>query len=81
MREAMFKSAAVVGLMVLILVLMPQIVDGADYPTPMEGDYRITNFEFVNGEVLPELNLHYTTIGRPHGCQRSDLPVRFISVL
>jgi homoserine O-acetyltransferase len=35
------------------------------YPTPAEGDYVAENFKFVNGEVLPELKLHYRTIGKP----------------
>lgn len=38
---------------------------GGEYPTPVEGDYQIRDFEFESGEVLPELNLHYTTIGEP----------------
>ena len=50
-------------LLTLIAVAQPLI--GADYPTPQEGDYQIENFEFASGEVLPELNLHYTTIGEP----------------
>jgi homoserine O-acetyltransferase len=35
------------------------------YPTPVEGDYLIENFKFVSGEVLPQLKLHYRTIGKP----------------
>lgn len=30
-----------------------------------EGDYRISNFGFENGETLPVLVLHYTTLGHP----------------
>ncbi len=37
----------------------------ANYPTPVEGDYVIENFRFVSGEVLPQLKLHYRTIGKP----------------
>ena len=37
----------------------------ADYPAPIEGDYTIRDFRFASGETLPELRLHYTTIGRP----------------
>ena len=29
------------------------------------GDYLVKNFRFVDGEVLPELRLHYTTLGVP----------------
>ena len=31
-----------------------------------EGDYVIRNFKFQSGETLPELRLHYTTLGKPH---------------
>ncbi len=36
-----------------------------DYPTPVEGDYVIDEFEFESGEKLENLNLHYTTLGKP----------------
>lgn len=31
----------------------------------VEGDYKITDFHFSDGEELPELRIHYRTIGRP----------------
>jgi homoserine O-acetyltransferase len=37
----------------------------ADYPTPAEGDYIIRDFKFASGETLPELRLHYRTLGKP----------------
>lgn len=36
-----------------------------DYPAPVEGDYRVKDFEFQSKEQLPEMNLHYYTIGKP----------------
>jgi homoserine O-acetyltransferase len=36
----------------------------ADYPAPVEGDYVIRNFKFASGEALPELRVHYRTIGK-----------------
>ena len=30
-----------------------------------QGDYRVRNFVFRTGDTLPELTLHYTTLGRP----------------
>ncbi len=36
-----------------------------NYPAPVEGDYVIPNFRFRSGEVLPELKIHYRTIGTP----------------
>ncbi|MDQ3744871.1 MAG: alpha/beta fold hydrolase [Acidobacteriota bacterium] len=35
------------------------------YPAPAEGDFRVRDFRFRSGEVLPELRLHYTTVGTP----------------
>lgn len=37
----------------------------ADYPAPAEGDFTIKDFHFHSGETLPELRLHYTTVGNP----------------
>ena len=35
------------------------------YPTPVEGDHIVKDFKFKSGETLPELKLHYRTIGTP----------------
>src|SRR5215469_13825205 len=32
---------------------------------PTEGDYISHNFHFKSGETLPELRLHYLTLGKP----------------
>ena len=39
----------------------------AEYPAPMQGDWIAKDFRFHTGEVLPELRLHYTTVGAPTG--------------
>jgi homoserine O-acetyltransferase len=39
----------------------------ADYPAPNEGDWIAKDFKFHTGETMPELRLHYTTIGAPTG--------------
>jgi len=36
----------------------------ADYLTPTEGDYAIRDFKFASGETLPELRIHYRTLGK-----------------
>ncbi|PYL54847.1 MAG: hypothetical protein DMF29_05540 [Verrucomicrobia bacterium] len=36
----------------------------ADYPPPTEGDYTIRDFKFGSGETLPELKIHYRTLGK-----------------
>jgi homoserine O-acetyltransferase/O-succinyltransferase len=39
----------------------------ADYPAPKPGDWIARDFKFHTGETMPELRLHYTTIGEPTG--------------
>jgi homoserine O-acetyltransferase/O-succinyltransferase len=35
------------------------------YPAPRQGDFLIQDARFQTGEALPELRLHYTTLGAP----------------
>ncbi len=37
----------------------------ANYPEPKEGSWVARDFKFHNGEVMPEVILHYRTIGSP----------------
>lgn len=39
----------------------------ADIPPPKQGEWTTRNFKFHTGEVMPELRIHYTTIGKPDG--------------
>jgi homoserine O-acetyltransferase len=39
----------------------------ADYPVPKEGEWIAKDFKFHTGETMPELKLHYTTLGEPTG--------------
>ena len=39
----------------------------ADYPAPRQGDWIAKDFRFHTGEVMPELRIHYTTVGEPTG--------------
>ena len=47
-----------------VCVLSNNIATAADYPAPTEGDYVIPNFKFTSGETLPELRMHYRTLGK-----------------
>jgi homoserine O-acetyltransferase len=49
----------------LLSVLTASIASSADYPTPTEGDFTIRDFKFQSGETLPELRIHYRTLGKP----------------
>lgn len=39
----------------------------ADAPAPQQGDWIAHDFRFHTGDVMPELRLHYTTVGAPSG--------------
>jgi homoserine O-acetyltransferase len=55
----------VIGLLIVTLATLPGLA--AEYPTPTEGTWVVRDFRFHTGEVLPELQLHYTTVGAPSG--------------
>ena len=51
----------------IALALSAVIVCAAEFPAPKEGDWTVRDFRFRSGEVLPELRIHYQTIGAPTG--------------
>lgn len=59
-----------VRLLTLLLTLAaltwagPGLAQPSDWPV-REGDFVIRDFTFANGETLPELRLHYRTLGHP----------------
>jgi homoserine O-acetyltransferase/O-succinyltransferase len=60
--KSLTKNACCLG-----LTLMALTTHAADYPTPVEARYIAKNFRFHTGEVMPELRIHYTTVGDPKG--------------
>ncbi|HEY3029826.1 MAG TPA: hypothetical protein VGJ68_06550, partial [Bradyrhizobium sp.] len=51
----------------LAFALISAVASAADYPAPKEGDWVARDFRFHTGEVIPELRLHYRTVGNPSG--------------
>jgi homoserine O-acetyltransferase/O-succinyltransferase len=51
----------------VLFLFVSSICLAADYPAPQEGSWLVRDFKFHTGEVLPELRLHYTTVGAPTG--------------
>jgi homoserine O-acetyltransferase/O-succinyltransferase len=45
--------------------LAATVLYAAPSPAPIEGDFTIGHFKFATGETLPELRIHYRTIGQP----------------
>jgi homoserine O-acetyltransferase len=37
----------------------------AEFPAPAEGDLVVHDFQFTTGETMPDLRMHYTTVGTP----------------
>jgi homoserine O-acetyltransferase len=50
-----------------VLSLAAFAAAAADYPAPKEGTFVARDFRFHTGEVLPEVRLHYRTLGEPTG--------------
>ena len=61
------KHTKLFGLGVLASILASLVCFAADVPAPQEGDWVIRDFRFNTGETLPELHLHYRTLGSPKG--------------
>src|SRR5213594_725142 len=47
-----------------LLLAAVRTIISADYPPPTEGDYTIRDFKVASGESLPELRIHYRTLGK-----------------
>jgi len=46
------------------LLAAVRFAGAGDYPAPVESDYAIRDFKFRSGETLPELRIHYRTLGK-----------------
>jgi len=53
------------GVLILCLIALPAAAQ--NYPAPKEGTWTAREFRFHTGEVMPELRLHYRTVGEPSG--------------
>ena len=56
MRSQFFRVVAMLAMMFGL--------SAADYPAPTEGDYTVRGFKFASGETLPQLRIHYRTLGK-----------------
>lgn len=64
MKSIRLASGATFALAMLVAAFA---ANGADFPKPVEGSWVVRDFRFHTGEALPELRLHYTTVGAPGG--------------
>ena len=51
----------------LLVFSIASSLGAADYPAPKEASWIVRDFRFHTGETLPELRLHYTTVGAATG--------------
>jgi homoserine O-acetyltransferase len=56
-----FSGTALVG---VLFAAMSCAAQQTSAPATSEGDFVVHNFPFRSGESLPELRLHYTTLGK-----------------
>ncbi len=50
-----------------VLAMVSSGLCAAEYPPPREADWTAKDFRFHDGQIRPELRLHYTTVGAPSG--------------
>ena len=50
-----------------LLLLAVSMLQAADYPPPVEGDWSIPTFRFHDGQSIENLRMHYTTVGARSG--------------
>jgi homoserine O-acetyltransferase len=61
-RRTLFAATLIT---VVALSLVALSAAAQNYPAPKEGTWIARDFRFHTGEVMPELRLHYTTVGEP----------------
>jgi len=70
----MFRSLSRLGaILLLILGAVDAQAQTAPAPLTLEGDFVIHDFKFRSGELLPDLRLHYTTLGQPQRDRHGDV--------
>jgi len=61
------SRAALFVILVVMFAMTSFTALAADYPAPKQGDFIARDFKFHTGETMPELRLHYTTVGESTG--------------
>jgi homoserine O-acetyltransferase len=58
---------AIRGLFAVLVLALIFPAQAQNYPAPVEGSWTIKDYKFHTGEVLPEVRLHYRTVGAKTG--------------
>ena len=59
-------------LLISFILMLASPAVARDWPIA-EGDYVLRDFAFKSGEKLPELRIHYTTVGTPHRNAKGEI--------
>src|SRR5947209_7255014 len=51
--------------LICFLLLLAAVTAAQTIPPAAPGDFAIKDFKFESGETLPELKIHYVTLGQP----------------
>ena len=67
MKDSIQPSVVISARLALLLVILAVVLvlPVAGDPAPTEGSFVVHNFHFQDGETLPELRVHYATLGAP----------------
>ena len=66
-RRCLVLVSRLVFLWSALLMSVPASAQVANFPAPREGEWIARDFRFNTGKTLPEVRLHYTTVGEPTG--------------
>jgi homoserine O-acetyltransferase len=59
------------GIVIVLLTLVGRpLVSAADYPAAVDGDVTLREFRFASGMMLPDVRIHYRTLGTPRRDER-----------
>ena len=65
--ERAIRVRRLLAALALLLIAAPAAAQTADWAARLtEGDVALADFRFRSGETLPELRIHYATLGTPH---------------
>ena len=74
-KDLVGRFFTALSLSALLTFPVSAAAEPSTYPAPTQGDYIIKNFTFTSGESLPELRIHYYSLGHPvrdgHGMVRN----------
>jgi homoserine O-acetyltransferase/O-succinyltransferase len=64
-KDLVGRFFTALSLSALLTFPVSAAAEPSTYPAPTQGDYIIKNFTFTSGETLPELRIHYYSLGHP----------------